>query len=186
MVRRLFLFIILLLVLPEKPYAFEITGLQPLAPNGVFSTFSAESLPKNKASLELTAEKSGEPDLYRYSLRAAYGLRDDLEFNLTVPYVYHFADEDNGLEDIAVGLKYRFYDEGKYGPSVAVLVNASVPSGESEISTNGRVGAGIIVSKRVGPFNGHLNLFYEYPGTPRFEDEVSFLGGGRVFCCAQF
>ncbi len=175
--KRVFLFVLLFLTASEKLYAFDIYGLQPLAPNGVFSTFSAESLRKNKSSLEVVAEKSEEPDFYRFSLKAAYGISDKLEFNLTVPYVYQYADEKNGLEDIAAGFKYRFYDEGKYGPSVAYLINASIPSGEGDLSTDGRVGIGLIISKRLGPFNGHLNFFYEKPGTSRLKDELSFLGG---------
>ena len=175
--KKTFLFLLLFVCISEKLYAFDISGLQPLAPHGVFSTFSAESLMKNKSSVELTAERSREPDFYRFSARAAYGISDKLEFNLTAPYIYNFADEKNGLEDIAVGFKYRFYDEGKYGPSLAYLLNASFPNGDNEISSDGRVGIGLIVSKRVGPFNGHLNFFYETPGDSGLEDEISLLGG---------
>lgn len=175
--KRTFLVVLLLLTISEKLYAFDISGIQPLAPHGVFSTFSAESLRKNMSSFEITAERSSEPDFYRFSLKTAYGISDKLEFNLTVPYTYHYLDKKNGLEDIAVGFKYRFYDEGKYGPSLAYLINASIPSGDNEISSEGRVGVGLIASKRVGPFNGHLNLFYEKAGTARLKDEISMLGG---------
>ena len=184
--KRTFLFILLLLALSEKLYAFDISGLQPLAPHGVFSTFSAESLQKNKSSLEISAERSKGPDFYRFSLKTAYGITDKLEFNLTVPYVYHYFDENNGLEDIAAGFKYRFYDEGKYGPSMAFLLNASIPSGDDEISSDGRVGIGLIVSKRVGPFNGHLNFFYERPGTSGLKDEISLLGGVELSAAHNF
>jgi len=175
--KRVFLFVLLFLIISQKLYAFDIYGIQPLAPNAVFSTFSAESLQKNKASLEITAERSREPDFYRFALKAAYGISDRVEFNLTVPYAHQYLDEKNGLEDIAVGFKHRFYDEGKYGPSVAYLINASIPSGEDDFSTDGRAGIGLIISKRVGPFNGHLNIFYETPGASRLKDEVSLYGG---------
>jgi hypothetical protein len=175
--KRTVLFILLFLSLTESLFAFDISGLQPLAPNGVFSTFSAESLPKNKTSVEIGAEKSHEPDFYRFSVKAAYGLTDNMEFNLTVPYVYHYADVIDGLEDIAVGFKHRFYDEEKYGPSLAYLLSASIPSGADELSSNGRLLAGLIVSKRVGPFSGHVNLFYERPGTASLNDEIYLLGG---------
>jgi len=184
--KRTFLFILLLLVPSEKLYAFDISGLQPLAPYGVFSTFSAESLQKNKSSVEIVAERSREPDFYRLSAKAAYGLNDKLEFNLTVPYVYRFTDKINGLEDIAVGFKYRFYDEGKYGPSLACLLNASIPTGGNEISSDGTVGIGLIVSKRVGPFNGHLNFFYEKPGSASLKDEISLLGGVEFSAAHNF
>jgi len=184
--KRTFLFILLLLAVSEKLYAFDISGLQPLAPHGVFSTFSAESLQKNKSSLEILAERSKGPDFYRFSLKTAYGISDKLEFNLTVPYVYHYFDEKNGLEDIAAGFKYRFYDEAKYGPSMAILLNASIPSGDHEISSDGRVGIGIIISKRIGPFNGHLNIFYEKPGDARLKDEISLLGGVEFSAAHNF
>jgi hypothetical protein len=177
LMKRTILFILLFLSLSERLLAFDISGLQPLAPNGVFSTFSAESLQKNKTSVEIAAEKSAEPNFYRFSLKAAYGLSDNLEFNVTIPYVYHYSDERNGLEDIAVGFKHRFYDEKKYGPSLAFLISASIPSGADALTSDGRVAAGLIVSKRVGPFSGHVNLFYVKPGTARVNDEICLLGG---------
>jgi len=175
--KRTVLFILLFLSATERLYAFDISGIQPLAPNGVFSTFSADSLEKNKISVEIVAEKSVEPDFNRFTAKAAYGLSDSIELNLTIPLVSHYSDQENGLEDIAVGFKHRFYDEGKYGPSIAYMLNASVPSGADALTSNGRVGAGLIVSKRVGPFSGHVNLFYERPGTSRLDDEIYFLGG---------
>ncbi|RPI37925.1 MAG: hypothetical protein EHM54_01885 [Nitrospiraceae bacterium] len=184
--KRVFLFVLLFLTVSEKLYAFDIYGLQPLAPNGVFSTFSAESLRKNKSSIEVVAERSNEPDFYRFAFKAAYGLTDDIEFNLTVPYVYHFSGSSNGMEDVAVGIKHRFHDEGKYGPSLAYLLNASIPSGDDDISTDGRVGVGLIISKRIGPFDGHLNLFYEKPGISRLKDEISLLGGVEFAAAHNF
>ena len=177
LMKRAILFIFLFLSITERLYAFDISGLQPLAPHGVFSTFSAESLQKSKSSIEIAAERSREPDFYRFSLKAAYGLSDNLEFNLTIPYVYHYSGKKNGLEDIALGFKHRFYDEEKYGPSLAYLITASIPSGENGLTSDGRVGGGLIVSKRVGPFNGHANLFYEKPGSGGVKDEISLLAG---------
>jgi hypothetical protein len=164
-------------LLSGPAYAFDILGLQPVAPYGIFSTFSADTLPMKKVAVEMGVEKSQEPTFTRFDLRMAYGINDSLEFNMTVPYVYHFSDSTDGIEDFAFGFKHRFYDEGKYGPSLAYLINASVPSGRDEFSTKGRFGAGFIVSKRVGPFEGHMNFFYERPGTGRLKDEISFLGG---------
>ncbi len=171
------LVLFLLLMLPGRSYAFDVLGLQPVAPNGIFSTFSAESLPQKGVAFEFGAERSQKPTFTRFDLRMAYGINDSLEFDMTMPYVYHFSDSTDGIEDFAIGFKKRFYDEGKYGPSLAWLINASVPSGRDEFSTKGRFGAGIIVSKRVGPFQGHFNFFYERPGTGSLQDEISFLGG---------
>lgn len=177
MKKPLFLCLFLLLLLPHQSYAFDILGLQPVAPYGIFSTFSAESLPKNKAAFETAFEKSKDPTFYRVALLGAYGISDSLEFDITIPYVYHFSDSVDGMEDIAFGFKHRFYNEGKYGPSLAYIINASINNGRDNFSTNGSFGAGLIVSKRVGPFKGHFNVFYERPGSGKLFDELSFRGG---------
>ena len=175
--RKYFLFLMLILLfLCVDSYAFETTGLQPIGPYGVFSTFSAESLPKGKAAFSTGAEILIDPDIYRFVLKTAYGITDNFELNMTVPYTLG-ADSVDGFEDIALGFKHRFFDEGKYGPSLAYVLNASIPSGRDELSTDGRFGIGLIISKRVGPVNGHLNLFYEKPGKGSLDDEVSFLAG---------
>jgi hypothetical protein len=176
-VKKAWFLIFLVLLLPGRANAFDVLGLQPVAPYGVFSTFSADTVPMNKVAMEVGVERSQEPTFTRFDFRMAYGINDSLEFNMTVPYVYHYSDPTDGMEDVALGFKHRFYDEGKYGPSLAYLINASVPSGRDEFSTNGRFGVGFIVSKRVGPFQGHANFFYEKPGTGSLKDEISFLGG---------
>lgn len=174
--KRAYFLVVMIIALSGRSYAFDVAGLQPIAPNGIFSTFSADSLPENKLSLELGAERSLEPDFYRLSLRGAYGISDSAELDITVPYVLEFRDS-YGIEDISFGIKHRFYNEGKYGPSLAYMVNASINSGKDKLSTDGRYGLGLIISKRIGPFRGHLNVFYEKPGAGRLEDEISFSGG---------
>ena len=165
------------LILAGSCYAFDIAGLQPLAPNGVFSTFSTESLPKNKFSVELALERSREADFYRATMRGAYGISNNLEFIVSVPYILHFEDSIDGFEDVAIGFIHRFYDEGKYGPSLAYLLTASIPVGREELSTDGRAGGGIILSKRIGPFQGSFNLLYIKPGRGDLEDEITFSSG---------
>jgi hypothetical protein len=184
--RRIFLFSLWFLYISGTAHSFDISGLQPVAPHGVFSTFSAESLQKNKSSFEVGAERSEEPDFYRFSLKTAYGLSDNLEFHLTMPYVYNYSGHQTGLEDISVGFKHRFYDEEKYGPSLAYVISASLPTGKEEISSDGRAGAGLIISKRVGPFEGHLNFFYYIPGNSGLEDEISVSGGVEFAAANNF
>jgi len=175
--KKYFLFLILIVLsLYGNSYGFDIKGLQPVDPYGVFSTFSAESLSRGKVALSTGAEVSIDPDFYRFFFKTAYGITDSIELNLTAPYVLG-ADVTDGFEDIAFGVKHRFFDEGKYGPSLAYILNASIPSGRDELSTDGRFGIGLIVSKKVGPFNGHINLFYEKPFDKRLDDEVSLLAG---------
>ena len=168
--------VLLLFFLYGNSYCFEISGLQPVAPYGIFSTFSAESLPKGKVAFSTHAEVSIDPDFSRFFLKTAYGITNSMELDMTVPYVLG-ADSTDGFEDIAVGFKHRFFNEGKYGPSLAYILNASIPSGGGQFSTDGRFGIGLVISKRIGPANGHLNLFYEIPGRKSLEDEVTFLAG---------
>ncbi len=158
-------------------YGFDLEGLQPVAPYGVFSTFSADSLPKGKFAFGVGAEKSKEPDYYRYLLQCSYGITDKTEIIATIPYVDKWRDEKSGVEDIALGVKHRFFDEGKYGPSVAYIINASVLSGRDEFSTDGRLGAGIIASKRIGPVSGHANIFFEKAGSGKLKDEIDIAAG---------
>ena len=171
------LFLILILFsLYGNSYGFDIKGLQPIDPYGVFYTFSADSLSRGKVALSTGAEVSIEPDFYRFFFKSAYGITDSIELNLTVPYTFG-ANVTDGFEDIAFGVKHRFFDEGKYGPSLAYILTASIPSGRNEFTTDGRFGIGLIVSKKVGPFNGHLNFFYERPNKRSLDNEISFLAG---------
>jgi hypothetical protein len=171
------LFLILLIfLLTGNSYGFDIKGLQPVAPYGIYSTFSAESLSKGKAAFSTGAEISVDPDYYRFLLQTAYGITNTIEVNMTVPYTLGDSITD-GFEDISLGVKHRFFDEGKYGPSLAYILNASLSSGRDELSTDGRFGIGFIVSKKIGPLNGHANLFYEKPGNEDLEDEISLLTG---------
>jgi hypothetical protein len=122
-------------------------------------------------------ERSREADFYRTTIKGAYGISNNLEFIASAPYVLHFEDSIDGFEDISIGFKHRFYDEGKYGPSLAYLLTASIPVGRDELSTDGRVGVGIILSKRIGPFQGSFNLLYVRPGKGDLQDEITFTSG---------
>jgi hypothetical protein len=170
----LLLFFILFI---SNAYGFDIKGLHPVSPNSVFSTFTSYSLPKGKFAFEVDLEKSIEPDYYRYSLKSAYGISDKTEFIVTVPYVNKWRDEQSGFEDFALGVKHRFFDEGRYGPSIAYIVNASISSGRDEFSTDGRLGIGLIASKRVGPVTGHANLLYGKAGSRKLDDELNLMLG---------
>ena len=156
---------------------FEQSGLQPLAPNGVFSTFGAASLEEGKVAGAVMFEKASEPNFYRYSGHFAYGVTDNFEISLSIPYVSEWQRKKSGFEDIALGVKHRFFTEGKYGPSVAYLLEAAFVDGRSDFSTDGYVGAGLIVSKRVGPVTGHFNFIYSVPGDSGLEDQIVLTGG---------
>lgn len=171
-----FLFAIIL-SLTDYAYGFDLKGIQPLAPDGVFSTFSAASLKQGAIAAALGMEKSEHPGFYRLTAQFAYGLSDKIELISTVPYISDWQGTADGFEDIAIGVKHRFLDEGYYGPSAAYLLTASFPTGMKSASSEGSFGGGLIISKKVGPVKGHANLFYSRPGTPNLDDDITFAAG---------
>lgn len=174
----LLLVALLSVILPlDHSYAIDLKGPQPLPPYGIFSTFTAEGLRKGKSGIALGIEVSRQPDYYRIINNFGYGITDDIEFDLTIPYVSGWQNDIDGFEDISLALKYRIIDEGRYGPSMALLVAASPDTGRKEFSTDGSLLGGLIVSKRVGPFSGHINALYSRPLSSRFDDEVTIAAG---------
>jgi hypothetical protein len=176
MKRYLLFSFLALFIFTGSAHALDLEGVQPLAPYGVFSTFSAESLPKGKFDVAFQFEKCRHPDFYRYTAQLGYGITDSTEIGVTVP-LHNEPHNTASFEDIGFALKHRFVDEGKYGPSVAFILTATAPVGSDEFSTEGSIGAGIALTKKVGPVLGHLNVFYSKPFTDRFNDDITFAGG---------
>lgn len=164
-------------IMSSYAYGFDLKGIQPVSPYGVFSTFSTESPKYGESAIAVGVEKSIEPAFYRFTAQLAYGISDSIELSTTIPYALGWQDSTDGFEDVAIALKHRFLDEDRYGPSIAYLLTVSLPSGKEEFSTEGSFGAGIIVSKKVGPVKGHANLFYSMPGTKGFTDDITFAAG---------
>jgi len=162
--RRLWIVLIILLMTVASASAFDVKGLQPLAPYGVFSTFSAESLEHNHVGFSAEFEKVVKPDFYRSTMQVAYGLHDRFEIDMTFPYVFNFENHIDGAEDVNFGIKHRLLDEGTFNPAVAYMLTVALPTGRYELSTNGEHGAGLLVTKKIGPFLGHVNILYEKPG----------------------
>jgi hypothetical protein len=166
-------FFALSLLIPLYAAAFEVKGLQPLSPYGVFSTFSAESLKQNKIGFGVGLEKSYDPDFYRTLFQFAYGLHDRFEINITLPYVIEWENSVDGLEDLNLGVKHRIIDEGVVTPAVAYILTVSPPSGKEEFTIDGGVGGGVVLTKKVGPFKGHINGLYSRPEKRGLREEYS-------------
>ena len=156
--------------------AFALDVLpQPIAPYGLFSTFSAETLKKDNSAYSLSLERSVEPDYYITRLILAYGITEKIEFSLSAPYVTE--EETDGPGDASFGFKYRLIDEGKYEPSLTTMFYVSPPTGDELISSDGRFGGGGFLTKRVGPVTAHLNLIYTKPASSSLKDEIVISGG---------
>jgi len=147
-------------------FAFDTEGLRPLPPYGVFSTFSAESLQQNHVDMSLGLEKSTETNFFRSTLQLAYGIHDRFEIEMTLPYVDNYEKHIDGFEDAQFGIKHRVLDEGLYYPAIAYMLTVATPSGSDQFSSEGEHGAGLVFTKQIGPFKGHLNILYEKPGNP--------------------
>jgi hypothetical protein len=163
--KRVILFILLLIPFGSAHAIdnFEVGGLKPLPPYGIFSTFSAESLPEKKFGFGVTLERSVDPNFYRTNLLLAYGILDNLEVNATIPYVIDWKDSIDGFEDFYFAIKHRLIEEGKIYPAVAYLLGIATSNGNDNFSTDGGFGGGLILTKKVGPFKGHLNALYFNP-----------------------
>lgn len=175
--KKLLFLLFVSLISTGPSYAFDIKGLQPLAPYGVYSTFSAESLKEKTSGIAIGIERSNQPNYNRFTAQFAYGIKDNIEFDLTIPYITDWNDSADNVEDISLGLKHRFFDEGSYGPAVAYILNISFPTGKKDLTTEGSFGGGLIISKKIGPVYGHANILYSRPGTNRFKDDVTFAAG---------
>jgi hypothetical protein len=128
---------------------------------------------RNNWQIELTAEfgrdeeagvRDGTADA---GAVLAYGLRDNLDLLLTLPYSHADSRENgvtttsHGIGDVGLDAKWRFFEEGRV--SVALKAGATFPTGDE---TDG-MGAGksnysvnLVTSFERGPWAYHLHLGY--------------------------
>lgn len=163
--KRLIIFSIFVLILSSNAYSFDRKGFLPTAPFSVISTFSAESPKQNQVAIDFGFEFANDPDIKRTNLNLSYGLTNNVEIIANLPYnlSYHNSLNDNGAEDINFGFKHRVIDETTYLPAFAYMLYVSGDLGNDEFSTEGGIGGGFIVTKKVGPVKAHGNLIYFRP-----------------------
>jgi hypothetical protein len=92
---------------------------------------------------------------------------------MNIPYV---DNSESGLEDVAFYVKHRFLEKERW-PSLGYLVTATLASSTEEFSTDGSIGGGFVISQRVGPVQGHVNLLLFHPWDSDLDDEFQFLAG---------
>lgn len=170
-----FLLFVLSLVVPAAyASAEDLAGLTPAAPYGIFSTLIANSPAQGHSAVSFGIEKSVRPDYYRFSSSLAMGITDNMEAGLTIPYIDNGTE---GLEDVTVSFKHRFLEETPLAPSMAYLVTAALDTGVEGGGTGGSAGGGVVITKRAGPFRGHMNLLYSVPFDRDYDDEARFSAG---------
>lgn len=156
-------------------------------------------------SAMLAALNSGSDHLHSidtinsYALSAAYGITDNLTFNIQLPYISRKnirAGEDDGggpeihphnnveeLGDATALLQYKVYDDEF---KVALLAGLKVPTGKDDVSFEGEVleadlqsgsgswdlFAGIALTKDFEDFSLHSNILYKYNGKGARQSEL--------------
>ena len=153
-------------------------GFQPVQGTGLFAVFGAGTVREGGYVLEPGIEIIKDPDIQRLAFRAGYGVTSNVDVGLN--FSLADAEPGNGVEDLSVGGRYRFLDEGRWGPSGAVVLAFSIPIGED---TKG-LGSGefesmgmLALSKRIGPFTGYFNLGYNLVFSKDVDDQVLYAGG---------
>ncbi|WP_420265696.1 hypothetical protein [Candidatus Magnetominusculus dajiuhuensis] len=159
-------------------YGFDVKGLQPLQPNGVFSTFSTSTNQAGVFSTQFELEQSVDPTFYQINSSLSFAATDEIEASATIPY--HLKTGESGFEDAAIGIKYRFIEEGQYSPSVAALLAGALPTGRDVVGTNGSIGGGLIASKKIGPFKTHANALVYHPFKHDLGTEVDLMLGAEL------
>ena len=160
-------------------------GLRPVQEVGIFPIFTTKTVAESAFVLEPGIELVREPDIERISLRAAYGISRSTDASFSASA--RRSPAGDGAEDVGIGIRHRFSEEGKFGPSAAFLIAASLPAGkESRGTGSGSVEteAILITSKRVGPFTGHLNLGYNVILSGKSNNELIY-GGALDFSAAK-
>lgn len=165
---------------------------QPLGVTGVFSVFGAKTLKKGQIAVGVAldfAEGIGpydddhHPDQKTLALQLGYGLTERFDIGLDLPFTWWYPDiftwkgervgfHEQGLDDLSIGLRYRLLDEKEGAPAVALLGAAAFPTGDVDkgLSSGGiDLDTKLILSKRLGPVNTHLNLGYFLPSTEKYD-----------------
>lgn len=140
-------------------------------------TDEAETLAKGGFEFELNgeyAQNEEEEDNVKVEeteseleVEAAYGIMEDLEVYVQVPYVSVSekvdgeSEDASGVGDIETGIKYRFFEKDEFGLAVKPFV--LIPTGDEEKGLGyGKTSYGIkfIASKEMDPIAIHLNVGY--------------------------
>lgn len=165
-------------------YIFLFLGL---IPNNLYAALyidDTSTTPKRHFSLEFSfdyykdVEKEFDPESEEYTKTVskewvitnsvAYGLTDNWEIEVATPY--KFLDDNstgkvNGLSDVVINTKYRFWEEKKVLPSFALYLDIKTDTGNE--------------NKSLG--NGELNYTVNNIFTKNIKDNIFDLNLGYTF-----
>jgi hypothetical protein len=136
-------------------------------------TDDAGTIGKGSVQIELNYEYAHEKnedvreDEHEIETVLTYGLIDQLDLVLALPFLFTRADEDGfrdreeGIGDMSFEVKWRFYECN--GLSLALKPGVTIPTGDDDRGLGtGRVGAGafFIATQEWEPWAFHFNLGY--------------------------
>lgn len=117
------------------------------------------------------------------SLTLSYGLLEKMDIGIGGSYLFvrpKDGENENGLGDTEIKVKYRFFDEKDWVPAFAIAGNAKFPTAsESRGLGSGKTDFGInaIATKNLSKrFVVHLNLGYTFIGEHRANNELNYSG----------
>lgn len=137
-------------------------------------TDDAGTIGAGKAQVEFNFEYSAHKEsgikinMTDLSAILTYGIIDNVDFVLTLPYQFIRVKaegetfKENGISDVSIELKWRFYDEKGIG-CLALKPVLTLPTGDDDKGLgNGKATYGLyfIASKEFEPLALHLNLGY--------------------------
>jgi opacity protein-like surface antigen len=150
-------------------------------PYRIVSILSSDTPERGEVAVGFSIEQSGSPDFYRYEVRVATGIWDNLELGINIPYL---EDDHSSVEEIMFGAKHRLFNESEHSFSGAYILSLSIPAKDDVHSNQTSAGGGLILSKKVGPLVGHFNLLYTEQFDVEYKDELRS-GLGVEFSAAR-
>ncbi|HMK49312.1 MAG TPA: transporter [Thermodesulfovibrionales bacterium] len=163
-VSKFFTLCLLLLSLCVSSNAY---AMHPLISDDAWTTGTG------KFNLELNAEYANDNGDTETQLAATLtaGVRENIDLVATVPYLFTRIDEgaetlrEDGLSDITLELKWRFYE--KEGLGIALKPGISIPTGDKDKGLGdgeASYSLHLLTSKEVNPVTLHLDLGYTRNG----------------------
>jgi hypothetical protein len=104
-----------------------------------------------------------------------YGAAPNLQLHIIVPGAYVTPDDNFGLGDIELGVKYRFVQEGKWRPQIGSFTMLEIPSGNGQKGLgNGQVWARLPVwiQKSFGKWTTYGGVGYQVNHAPGMKDSL--------------
>lgn len=163
-------FILFLVLLSSRP---------ALALLPYIASETAVPVERGKSRLDLSMQDdrwSSRESIYALKAELSYGLINNLEFSVDVPYLFRNlknAKDENGLGDLTLKAKIRFIKGREATPvSIAGQLAVKFPSCDDhkmlsqECTGQPDVGLRAIASKEFFPVTVHLNLGYIFIGNP--------------------